>query len=98
MFRSSWVDGRTLILSRYTEPDIDQKLLFEQLKLTYSIFFPQKDKPSSGRHGRLTQSSGSTPRRGSSPIDPPVTVPPPSTSPGTLAWSDPGKEGRFTSA
>jgi transposase len=27
-------DGRTLILSRYTEPDTDQKLLLEQLKLT----------------------------------------------------------------
>jgi transposase len=27
-------DGRTLILSRYTEPDIDHKLLLEQLKLT----------------------------------------------------------------
>lgn len=26
-------DGRTLILSRYTEPDTDQKLLLEQLKL-----------------------------------------------------------------
>ena len=28
-------DGRTLILSRYTEPDTDQKLLLEQLKLTF---------------------------------------------------------------
>jgi len=27
-------DGRTLILSRYTEPDTDHKLLLEQLKLT----------------------------------------------------------------
>jgi transposase len=27
-------DGRTLILSRYTEPDTEQKLLLEQLKLT----------------------------------------------------------------
>jgi transposase len=27
-------DGRTLILSRYTEPDIDHKLLLEQLNLT----------------------------------------------------------------
>jgi len=27
-------DGRTLMLSRYTEPDIDHKLLLEQLKLT----------------------------------------------------------------
>lgn len=27
-------DGRTLILSRYTEPNTDQKLLLEQLKLT----------------------------------------------------------------
>jgi transposase len=27
-------DGRTLILSRYTEPDTDQRLLLEQLKLT----------------------------------------------------------------
>jgi len=27
-------DGRTLILSRYTEPDTDQKLLLQQLKLT----------------------------------------------------------------
>jgi transposase len=27
-------DGRTLILSRHTEPDTDQKLLLEQLKLT----------------------------------------------------------------
>lgn len=27
-------DGRTLILSRYTEPDTDQKLLLEQLNLT----------------------------------------------------------------
>jgi transposase len=27
-------DGRTLILSRYTEPDTDQKLLLEQLKLS----------------------------------------------------------------
>jgi transposase len=27
-------DGRTLILSRYTEPDTDQKLLLEQVKLT----------------------------------------------------------------
>lgn len=27
-------DGRTLILSRYTEPDTDQKLLLEQLQLT----------------------------------------------------------------
>jgi transposase len=27
-------DGRTLILSRYTEPDIDHKLLLEQLRLT----------------------------------------------------------------
>ena len=27
-------DGRTLVLSRYTEPDTDQKLLLEQLKLT----------------------------------------------------------------
>ena len=26
-------DGRTLILSRYTEPDTDHKLLLEQLKL-----------------------------------------------------------------
>jgi hypothetical protein len=30
----STTDGRTLILSRYTEPDTDQKLLLEQLKLT----------------------------------------------------------------
>ena len=27
-------DGRTLILSRYTEPNTEQKLLLEQLKLT----------------------------------------------------------------
>jgi transposase len=27
-------DGRTLVLTRHTEPDIDQKLLLEQLKLT----------------------------------------------------------------
>jgi transposase len=27
-------DGRTLMLSRYTEPDIDHKLVLEQLKLT----------------------------------------------------------------
>jgi transposase len=30
----STTDGRTLILSRYTEPDTDHKLLLEQLKLT----------------------------------------------------------------
>jgi hypothetical protein len=27
-------DGRTLILSRYTQPEPDQKILLEQLKLT----------------------------------------------------------------
>jgi hypothetical protein len=27
-------DGRTLILSRYTHPELDQKILLEQLKLT----------------------------------------------------------------
>jgi hypothetical protein len=30
----SSTDGRILILSRYTEPDTDHKLLLEQLKLT----------------------------------------------------------------
>jgi transposase len=40
-------DGRTLILSRYTEPDTDQKLLLEQLKLT----LPPQPQP------RLTASS-----------------------------------------
>jgi transposase len=42
-------DGRTLILSRYTEPDIDQKLLFERLKLT----LPPQPQP------RITASSQS---------------------------------------
>jgi hypothetical protein len=27
-------DGRTLVLTRHTEPDIDQKILLEQLKLS----------------------------------------------------------------
>jgi hypothetical protein len=27
-------DGRTVILSRYTEPDLDQAILFQRLKIT----------------------------------------------------------------
>jgi len=38
-------DGRTLILSRYTEPDTDHKLLLEQLKLTLPPQPPRESVP-----------------------------------------------------
>lgn len=43
-------DGRTLMLSRYTEPDTDHKLLLEQLKLTLP---PQPPPRISAGHQRL---------------------------------------------
>jgi transposase len=42
-------DGRTLILSRYTEPDTDHKLLLEQLNLT----FPPQPPPRITTAGQL---------------------------------------------
>jgi transposase len=49
-------DGRTLILSRYTEPDTDQKLLLEQLKLTLPPQPPPRITPS-GQRVHLTTSN-----------------------------------------
>lgn len=43
-------DGRTLILSRYTEPDTDHKILLEQLKLT----LPPQPPPRITAAGQLT--------------------------------------------
>jgi transposase len=42
-------DGRTLILSRYTHPEPDHKLLLEQLKLT----LPTQPPPRISSHGKL---------------------------------------------
>jgi hypothetical protein len=42
-------DGRTLILSRYTEPELDQRVLLEQLKLT----LPPQPPPRITTGGRL---------------------------------------------
>ena len=42
-------DGRTLILSRYTYPEIDHKLLLEQLKLT----LPAQPPPHISSRGKL---------------------------------------------
>jgi hypothetical protein len=42
-------DGRTLILSRYTYPEIDHKLLLEQLKLT----LPAQPPPRISSRGKL---------------------------------------------
>lgn len=45
----STTDGRTLILSRYTEPDTDHKLLLEQLKLTLPLQPPPRITPAAHR-------------------------------------------------
>ena len=42
-------DGRTLILSRYTYPEADHKLLLEQLKLT----LPPQPPPRISSRGKL---------------------------------------------
>ena len=38
-------DGRTIVLSRYTEPEADQALLLQQLKLTLPAQPPQISRP-----------------------------------------------------
>jgi len=42
-------DGRTLILSRYTEPDVDQRILLDQL----NIALPPQPPPRIGTSGQL---------------------------------------------
>ena len=42
-------DGRTLILSRYTEPDVDQRILLDQLNLA----LPPQPPPRIGTSGQL---------------------------------------------
>ncbi len=49
-------DGRTLILSRYTQPEADQKLLLEQLHLT----LPPQPPPRISSTGKLLNESGPT--------------------------------------
>lgn len=49
-------DGRTLILSRYTQPEADQKLLLEQLHLT----LPPQPPPRIGSTGKLLNESNPT--------------------------------------
>jgi hypothetical protein len=46
-------DGRHLILPRYTQPDADQQLLLQQLKLT----LPQQPPPQIRRFGDVQNSA-----------------------------------------
>jgi hypothetical protein len=59
-------DGRTLILSRHTEPNPDQKLLLKQLKLD----LPPQPPPRLTTHSISTKAKALTPCTGIHPITP----------------------------
>ncbi|EQD77694.1 hypothetical protein B1B_00932 [mine drainage metagenome] len=56
-------DGRELILTRYTEPEADQKMLLQQLNLTLPAQPHRESPPWAPSLAERTPSDGRLPRR-----------------------------------